>query len=131
MLDGNACTARLTLPESLCCRLWLLLVQVHDALAACAQAEARNGDGDARCGFELRIEFSAPEDTGSAGLRFFDGFAATCQQRNRTRAWLPCVDMLQSRCTWDLQVLRLAAALNAHGSDARTWCAHAAGHATI
>jgi hypothetical protein len=73
---------------------------------------------------DLAIEFSG-RDT-SAGLRFHEEFAVTCQQRNRARAWMPCVDSSTCRATWDIKVRAVASHIVVACGDLVTSSASAA-----
>jgi hypothetical protein len=74
-------------------------VQVAEALL---EASNTGGNGSSTVPVTIAVEYSGSH-TG-AGLLFGDGFAVTCQQHNRARAWVPCVDAPSSRYKWDLQV---------------------------
>jgi hypothetical protein len=76
-------------------------VQAAEALKVASQA-AEVLEGPASVQVTISVEYSGSNT--NAGLLFGEDFAVTCQQRNRARAWVPCVDAPSCRYRWDILV---------------------------
>lgn len=69
---------------------------MREALAGSPRADAGSQD--------VNITVSFASTGADAGILFGADVAVTCQQLNRARAWVPCVDAATSRHSWDLRV---------------------------